>query len=190
MISNVENEIKKIKVKASFQSIFGWIIALLSGLFTFAGIAASGLKEAIDVVMVTLFAIITALGIWMIIKSSKRKKLIVLFRNYAARLESDPDKSLDLLSSSIGASVDTVTKNISEMVSLGLFPNAFVDTTHNRLVFQNNNKTVAQASYQNTASVQKEIRYVTVQCKGCGATNKIIAGSIGECEYCGAQVSE
>ena len=57
-------------------------------------------------------------------------------------------------------------------------------------IFQNNNKTVAQASYQNTASVQKEIRYVTVQCKGCGATNKIIAGSIGECEYCGAQVSE
>ena len=40
----------------------------------------------------------------------KKKKLIVLFRNYAARLESDPDKSLDLLSSSIGASVDTVTK--------------------------------------------------------------------------------
>jgi len=188
--SNVENEIKKIKSKALIQKIFGWIIAIPAGLITFAGIASTGLKESIDFVMVTFFAIITALGIWMIIKGIKKKKLTVLFYDYSARLESDSDKSIDLLSSSTGASVDTVTKNLSTMVSMGLFPNAFVDTTHNKLTYQNMNVSHTPLTQNVSNEPKEQVRYITVQCKGCGATNKIKSGSIGECEYCGAQISE
>lgn len=35
-----------------------------------------------------------------------------------------------------------------------------------------------------------ESTYVIVHCKGCNAPNKIIKGSVAECEYCGAPVGE
>jgi hypothetical protein len=35
-----------------------------------------------------------------------------------------------------------------------------------------------------------EITYVIVRCKGCNAPNKIVKGTIAECEYCGAPVGE
>ena len=63
------------------------------------------------------------------------------------------------------------------MVSLGLFRTLLLIPLTIDLYFKIH-KTVAQASYQNTASVQRRFIYVTVR-KGCGATNVIIAGSIG-----------
>lgn len=41
-----------------------------------------------------------------------------------------------------------------------------------------------------TSQAQETVKYVTVQCKGCGATNKIVSGTVGECEFCGSQISE
>lgn len=191
---NVASAIKKAKAKGVTQQVFGWIITIFCGLMTSVGAETSDFKETVDVVMVTIFAVFTALGIMLIVKGYKRKRLIKNYYDYSARLSADPDKSIDLLSSSIGATVLVVTKNISDMIALGFFPGAFLDTAHNRIVMQN-----AKASTTHTVPITtvntpvqntQTVKYVTIQCKGCGATNKIIAGAVGECEFCGSQISQ
>lgn len=191
---NVASAIKKAKAKGVTQQVFGWIITIFCGLMTSVGAGTSGIKETVDVVMVTIFAILTGLGIMLIGKGKKRKKLIKYYYDYSARLSADPDKSIDLLSSSIGATVAVITKNISDMIALGFFPGAFLDTSHNRVVMQNEMPTVGQTVSHAAASMQTQpeqtVKYVTVQCKGCGATNKIVSGTVGECEFCGLQISD
>ena len=192
--NNIASAIKKAKAKGTTQQIFGWIITIFCGLMASVGAGTSGFKDTVDVVMVTLFVLFTALGIMMIVKGKKRKNLIKNYYDYSARLSADPDKSIDLLSSSIGVTVAVVTKIISDMIALGFFPGAFLDTAHNRVVMQNEKPPVVQATAHTTINTptqpEQTVRYVTVQCKGCGATNKVVAGTVGECEFCGSQISE
>lgn len=190
----ISSAIKKAKAKGTAKQVFGWIITIFCGLMTSVGAGTSGFKDSVDVVMVTIFAIFTALGIRLIIKGYKRKKLIKNYCDYAARLSADPDKSIDLLSSSIGATVAIVTKNISEMIALGFFPGAFLDTAHNRIVMTNAKPNMTHhipiTTINAQAQAEKTVKHVTMQCKGCGATNKIVSGAVGECEFCGSQISE
>ncbi|MDR2670369.1 MAG: energy-coupling factor ABC transporter permease [Oscillospiraceae bacterium] len=41
-----------------------------------------------------------------------------------------------------------------------------------------------------TASIQTAVppgtRYILVECEGCGAKNKLLEGTVGECEFCGS----
>ncbi|MGI6268989.1 MAG: hypothetical protein ACOYKJ_00410 [Candidatus Howiella sp.] len=189
--NNVETALKKAKAKGVTQQVFGWIITIFCGLIASVGAGTSGFKETVDVVMVTMFAVFTVLGVRLITKGYKRKKLIKNYYDYSARLSADPDKSIDLLSSSIGTTVAVVTKNISDMIALGFFPGVFLDTTHNRIVMKAEKPIVTQTvPAAATTDATQPIKYITVQCKGCGATNKIIAGTVGECEFCGSQISD
>lgn len=185
--------IKKAKAKGIAQQMFGWIITLFCGLITSVGAGNSGFKDSIDVVLVTIFAIFTALGIRLIMKGEKRKKLIKNYYDYSARLYADPDKSIDSLSSSVGAPVAVVTKNISDMIALGFFPGAFLDTDRNRIVMINAKSNMPQMipiiPSNTPAQVEQTVKHIAMQCKGCGATNKIVAEAVNECEFCGSQIS-
>ena len=70
---------------------------------------------------------------------------------------------------------------------LGFFPGAFIDTRYNRVVFTGGDPTKAKAAVGQASGHSS--RYVMVKCKGCGATNKILSGTVGECEYCGSRLS-
>ena len=83
--------------------------------------------------------------------------------------------------------VDATAKELSEMITLGFFPGAFIDTKYNRVVFTGGDPTKAKAAVGQASGHSS--RYVMVKCKGCGATNKILSGTVGECEYCGSRLS-
>ncbi|MDD3192467.1 MAG: hypothetical protein PHE47_01210 [Oscillospiraceae bacterium] len=188
---NVATALKKARAKGLTQQVLGWIITIFCGLMASVGAGSSGFKETVDVVMVTMFALFTVLGVRLIIKGCKRKKLIKNYYDYSARLSADPDKSLDLLASSIGATVAAVTKDVSDMIALGFFPGAFLDTAHNRIVMKEDKPIVTQTNpVAASTTTTQAVKYITVQCRGCGATNKIIAGTVGECEFCGSQISD
>jgi hypothetical protein len=188
---NVTTAIKKAKAKGITQQIFGWIKTIFCGLIASVGAGTTGFKDAVDVVFITLFTVFTVLGIRLIIKGYQCKKLIKNYYDYSARLSADPNKSIDLLSSSIGTTVAVVTKNISNMIALGFFPGAFLDMTHNRIVMNAEKPSAVQNTLISTdVTAAQAVGYVTVQCKGCGATNKIIADTVGECEFCGSQISD
>ena len=192
MASNsVDSAINKVKAKGTILRLFGWILAVFNGFFALIGGAANGIKEAIDVAMVLFFLAIAAVGVWLIIKGNKSFKLIRTFYDYSPRLAADPEKSIDLLASAMGVTVATATKNINNMIAAGFFPNCYLDGQHNKLVVPTAPQ--PQASPVSTPvsnAATQAVKYTTVQCKGCGATNKIISGTVGECEFCGSQISE
>ncbi|MGN0557694.1 MAG: hypothetical protein ACI4IV_07595 [Acutalibacteraceae bacterium] len=190
MASNsVASAIGKVKAKGTAQRVFGWIIAVFNGFIALIGCGASGFWEPIDVVMVLIFAACAAAGVWLIVLGNKKFKLIKTFYDYSARLAADPEKSIDFLASATGVTVAAATKNLGDMLALGFFPNCYLDAQRNRLVMPS----AAQphsASSAPTAAAAHTVKYITVQCKGCGAVNQIVAGTVGECEYCGSKISE
>lgn len=190
--ATVESKIKKSKAVGVIQQIFGWIVAVFCGLIVLAGISVSGFRDVYDFVVVILFTALTALGVLLIIKGHKRIKQIRLYYDYYYRLMSDPNHSMDLLSTSIGTAVGIVTKNVMDMIAAGYFPGAYLDIKHNRLVMQNTagSAGAAPCGAPDSQPAGKAVTYVTVACKGCGATSTIIAGTTGKCEYCGSRVSE
>lgn len=192
MASNsVDSAINKVKAKGTIQRVFGWIIAIFNGFIAFVGCATSGFKEALDVTLVLFFSAIAAVGVLLIIKGNKKFKLIRTFYDYSARLASDPEKSIDLLASATGVTVAIATKNISDMLAAGFFPNCYLDGQHNKLVVPTMpQQQVSTVSTPAPNATTQTVKYTTVQCKGCGATNKIVSGTVGECEFCGSQISE
>lgn len=178
-----QTAITKMGVKGIVQQGIGWILAAVFGLCSVAGITQ--IKEAFDVGMVIFCLAVTVGGIFLILSGMKKKKLIKTFKDYSSRFAVDATKSIDLLAASTGVTVAAATKNIMEMINNGFFANAYIDTGRNCLVF-------TSAPYQSTGSNQPSgsLSFITVQCRGCGATNTIAAGTVGECEFCGSKISE
>lgn len=179
-----QSAITKVRIKGTVQQIIGWVFVGFFGLLTIVG--GTQITTSFDVGMVIFCATVTAGGILLIISGSKKKKLIKAFHDYSTRFATDPTKSIDLLASSMGVTTLTATKNITQMIINGFFSNAYIDTQRNCLVFTNNIQQPISYVPTNTSS---SVTYVTAQCGGCGANNKIVSGSVGECEFCGSQIS-
>ncbi|MBU5484136.1 hypothetical protein KQI86_07320 [Clostridium sp. MSJ-11] len=185
--NSIQAAISKDKIKIVFQSIIGWALAIMFGLMSLVGLTQ--IEEGIDVAVLIFCLALTIYGVSLIKKAKKRKNLIRLFKTYSARLASDPTKSIDLLATSTGVTVDVAKKNITEMINRGYFTNAYIDLNRNCLVFAGETQPVQQANTMKTPNNQPQQEYITVTCGGCGATNKVIKGTVGECEYCGTQIS-
>jgi ABC-type nickel/cobalt efflux system permease component RcnA len=185
--TTAETAITKHSSGAGVQIIFGYILAIAFGVMALTSIAATGLKQPMDWIMVPVLLLLTALGIWMILRGKKRRRSIKLFREYAARLATDPLRSIDQLAAGMSASPDQVKQNLTEMISRGYFVNAYIDHDRNCLMFAH-----PDASGMNGSAPRQQgpqIEYVTVACSGCGATNKVPKGAVGECQYCGNLLS-
>lgn len=184
----VDKRISSIRLKGILQLVFGWPNAVLFGiilLFSFATI-----RQPSDVSLSIFCLVLTAGAILLIVLGVKNIKLIKTFQNYSARLTTDPAKSLDSLAASMGVAVEIVTKNITSMLKHGLFPDTFIDKKTKCLVYANNQQPLQQPLQQavpDTASIP--VSNVIVQCRGCGATNKIVRGSVEECDFCGSPIS-
>jgi len=164
------------------QLISGIIITILFGITLIASI---GDKKAGAGITITMF-VITALGVLLIVFSRKRKKLINDFKTYVQRLSADPTGSINNLAAGLGTSQDVVKNNLNMMIKKRYFSNAYIDTENNRVVFS----VVSEQQQTNAPKAsQSNIEYITVTCKSCGGINKVIKGTVGECDYCGSPLS-
>jgi len=183
--------ISKIKTKATLQKIFGWILALFWGLILAGAFATFSKGDAGFIIFVF---ILFALGIFLIIKGSMNTKLLKHFQLYAARTNDNNEIPLDSLAVSVGMPLDQVAKEINRMISCGLFQGWFLDAQRNCLVRSAPQASMPMYGFPPAPSAPFTAPtmpvFVTVQCKGCGAVNKIASGSVCECEFCGAQISE
>jgi ribosomal protein S27E len=175
------NTIVKSLVASNARIIFGYIIAIFCGLIAIIGVVNTGLSP-FDITMVTIFFVFMALGILQIVRGKKHKKLVTLFKEYAARLATDPNHSIHKLAAATGATAEAVKENILKMIHKGYFVNAYIDFERNCLVFSQDNSSAQQA--------ESSAEYVRISCPGCGAKNKIQKGTVGECEFCGSYLSQ
>lgn len=178
---------KKVLIKAYLQLIFGWMITTFSALMILVGIILIKNTDSMDGIILIIFGVLFVFGIRLTAKAIQKIKLVKKFHGYSAILDNNSETSLDILASSVGISVMKINKEIKDMIFLGLFPDAYVDN-NNRLIL--GTKAVQQDNKEQPSASSEEKKLVTVQCKGCGATNKIMIGAVGECEFCGSQISE
>lgn len=180
--SSANKKAENIKVISLVQTVLGWIIVIFYSPVTIAGLTQ--LSEVADVVLLVILAGFISLGIRLIVLGKRKRKMLTKYHDYSIRLANDPDKSLIKLAGEIKESTDDVIKDINEMISSGLFPNCYIDINNNQLIMPESNL------YRNSnIHNQKQTSYITVKCKNCGAPNKIAEGSVGECEFCGSQIS-
>jgi len=164
------------------QLIAGIIMTILFGLPAIVSIVEKNRKAG---VVFTMF-ILAALGVLLIVFSRKRKKLINDFKTYVQRLSVDPTGSIGSLAEGLGTSQDIVKNNINMMIKKRYFSNAYIDTKNNRVVFP----IVSEQQQINAAQAsQSNIKYITATCKSCGGINKLVKGTVGECDYCGSPLS-
>jgi len=109
------------------------------------------------------------------------------YKMYFPILSADPTHSIDFLVANTNMLTPNSTNNnfvkakIINLIGKGYFPKGtYIDPGKSCVVFPYN------ASENAAAKSAGDIEYITVVCKGCGATNKIVKDSTGECEYCGS----
>jgi len=164
------------------QLIVGIIMTILFGLPAIASMVDRNRRAGVIFIMF----ILAALGILLIVFSRKRKKLINDFKTYVQRLSVDPTGSIGSLAEGLGTSQDVVKNNLNMMIKKRYFSNAYIDTENNRVVFS----VVSEQQQTNAPKAsQSNIEYITVTCKSCGGINKVIKGTVGECDYCGSPLS-
>lgn len=164
--------------------ILGWVFAIFWGLIILGALIDDKKYEMSFYVFCLLLLII---AIIMIRAGRKINKRIKLFKQYVVILSTDPTHSLTQLASSTGQSVDQVIQNVSLMIKKKYFADAYIDKDGNYIIFgQHNPPQNAAPSFSAPAEAKPE--YIVVTCKGCGATNHIIKGSVSECEYCGSKL--
>lgn len=163
------------------QMIVGIILVGFWGI----GLAAT-ITEG-DVTVIILCLIFIGLGVWSILAARKRKKLIIDFKTYVQRLSVDPTGSIDNLAAGLGTSQDIVNKRLKLMMKKNYFKDAYIDTDANQVVFSRGNSYMNNAAQTADEPIQK-IDYTTVMCKSCGGNNKIVKGTVCECEFCGSPI--
>lgn len=180
--------VKKIKIIEWVERIIGIFLTVFNGLTVILGITQS--KDSSDVPFILLFGCFTAAGIMLLRSAHQRNDLIKKFNDYSVRLKSDPLKTLPDLASEVNEPITDLAKDINRMIVYGFFPNSYIDAKTGRLITPDSIMQITSFTNQNTHTVSDKIAYVTVQCKNCGATNRIVKGSVGECEFCGSQISK
>ena len=175
-----------LKVKTGVLSVVGWILAIFFGaiFMTFA----LDIENTVDIALTVVFAIVTLLGAWLIYDGFRKRKLIKIYNDYSARFADNSDGLLDLLAHDTNSTVEEVIKNINDIIALGLFTNCYLDTIGKRLVIPREKKVESEPDTQKENPKDK-LKYVVVECSECGAKNKIPAGFVKECEYCGSRIS-
>ncbi len=125
--------------------------------------------------------LITGWGISLIVFGRKRMKLIDEFRRYQILLSTNSTGSIVSLANAINSPKEEVIKKLNLMIKRKFFKDVYIDIASECIL--PGTKVVSKRK------IEEKQNFITVACDNCGASNKIINGKVGECEYCGSPLS-
>lgn len=167
------------RILGIISSILGYFWALLF----IVDIGGGAYKRLYDIIVaIIIFAIPAAL---LIKHGITAKGRIKRFKRYVGIISVENKTSLTDIASACSQSVDFVTKDLQIMINKKFFVNAYIDRDNNEIVLEGKNNSNINIDTNSDETVESK----TVTCKNCGASNKILADSVGECEYCGSPIS-
>ncbi len=184
----------KSKVAIVVSQIVEKIEMILGGLW-FAMMALVALVSMFDKQVdgagtIIFMWVLAALGVWVFLKGRRRRKMRIEFKNYVSHLSAIPTGSLENIAAATGTSVDVVKKNLKFMIKKKFFSGAYLDEKNNQLVLPSmaNNVNPTSQNTLNTATNHQttETVYKTFNCPNCGGMNKIVQGTVTECDFCGS----
>ena len=158
----------------------GWFLAICGGL------AMLGMDEGFDTS--TFIGVIVFLGggVGLILLGKKMKRLAKKYKNYITIVVNQGETNIQNIANITGIPYETVKADLEIMIDKKFFSNAYIDLGKGCIVIEHRGSYVTATGI---SSVRVETKFVVVQCKNCSATNKVVSGSVGECEYCGSMIS-
>lgn len=179
------------KTVSFVQMLAGVAIVLLFGFCTVMYLTDREFAADTGAGFLIFCLVLDALGVWLLVLSRKKTKLVKEFKRYVAVVSNDPDGCIPNIAAALGTSENVVRKKLELMIRKKYFANAFIDQNLNRIVVatkQNAAVSTAQRPQTNAPVMSQAVEMVTVKCKGCGGINTLQKGVVGECDYCGSSI--
>ena len=170
--------------------------AVIGGFFVIAFIVSLSeptMKGDVSFLIFTLVVIV--LCVLLFWNGWKRSKLVKLFRQYAALLSQEPNRSIQYLADRLGTPREQVTAQLERMIYKKFFVNAYIDHASGCIVFPSQDATTCEEpggsdafgpSGEGASVSGGSSGWVPVICGSCGASGRIREGAGGQCEYCGS----
>lgn len=174
-------------IKGKIASILGWIFAIfwLIGL-----IAISTSSPAGDAAAGTIICLIfIAISIPFILYGRKVKYSIKRFRRYVDIIITGNETNIDNIAGTIMRPVDFVISDLQDMINKKYFANAYIDRGTHEIVINNRKENINSFQVQDESNEAEDTNIQIVECKCCGAKNRVSSGSSGICEYCGSSLN-
>lgn len=168
------------RISGIISSILGYAFAILFGLPLIMG--AFKFKRPGELILVLIFLALAALLITYGIRTKRR---INRFKRYVGIISIENQPYLENIAGACSQSVDFVAKDLQKMIDKKFFINAYIDKNTNEIVLERKNTTTTNEAINNN----KAVEFKAVTCKCCGASNKIPAGLVAECEFCGSAIN-
>ena len=165
-------------VSGKLVSILGWIGIAFAALMILVMFSEEGSSDMM--IAVVFFA---AAGLTLIFFGRKIIKTAERFKKYISIVVNHNETMIVNIAAAIPTSFDTAKKELQKMIDKGYFAGAYINHGSGEIILPKLQNQEVSAPAQNiSASVNTEM--TVISCKGCGANNKIIKGSISECQYC------
>ena len=166
---------KTAMLSGKYINVSGWIFLSLA-LLGLLACSSEGFKSD-DVEMITFF---TMAGIAFILLGNNTKKKAKEFKKYISIVINQEITSIDDIAFAIPTTYDNAKKQLGKMIDNGYFEGAYIDEYKREIVVAKKQELL----YNETASAgdQKSMEMIVVTCNGCGANNKLVKGSVGECK--------
>ncbi|AFL99037.1 DeoR-like transcriptional regulator [Desulfitobacterium dehalogenans ATCC 51507] len=125
------------------------------------------------------------LGVAFIVWARNSKARSIRYKKYLKLVLIERKRKVEDIANTLGISKETVKYDLMKMSAKNYFPGGFFDILAGGMVFPYMD---SRKEYTHTKPIVKvEIKVIT--CKGCGASNSVVEGTIAECEYCGSKLS-
>ena len=160
-------------IKGKISSILGYFFGILVVLTLIMPTESKPFELSTYIVLLVVLAIC----VYSVINGFQIKQRIFRFKNYAALLSMQNITSIEALAAAAGKTAAFVKKDLEVMIRKGFFVDAVIDHAANEIVIAGRHSFAAGVN-------PDQVKDVT--CKGCGASNRIIAGQIVKCPYCGS----
>lgn len=161
------------------QMIIGIPVALIGivfSLFAFADFFDPAEDTGLMVGLFIFFGLIAALGIWIIVCSITRKRRLIEFKRYVGIISASRSGKFELIAKETKEPVEIVQKKLEWMIHKRFFNNVRMNLVDDCI-------DIAGIT-DNEGNASGKMKYKTVVCKSCSATNIVETGKITECPYC------
>lgn len=166
-------------------SILGYILLVVFGLGGLVSLPNSSNKGEFTAVFVMLM-----ISIFLIRKGWKIKQLIKIHKSYSNIIAESKEISIDEISRITSQTSEIVLKNLKKIIDKGFLENAYINIDRMSVVIKDYEDNFSEINKDTESFSEKDKEMVTVECRGCGAVNKLEKSKVGECEFCGSSIQQ
>ena len=179
--------------KSKTLNVVGWIFIFFAVVYFLACVTGNTEAAEGSSIMGGIFTAIVFFGgggTLMIYISKQMNSKAVKIKKYISIIINNHQTSIDNIAAAIPTNYNQAVKDLSEMIDKGYFANAYIDASSREVILpQKQTKQASKGcenSEQNGSQVNFESKplFKIVICKNCGANNKMLDGTVSECEYC------